>query len=224
MKSIISTIAGLAAYLFLIFHIAMTAVYLMPNNLIKNRINGFLYGYMEPLFYQNWHLFSPNPGISWTKLLVNCGSDDGQISRTIEPFATIQSNHNRNRMSGRGKLLYVYRNIGDKLFELHQDALQECRHLNRDKVSNSEIFLKDVNSCAKNKRIEFAHSSPMYQKFEPHAKMLCAKHKDGQDKNLTLKGLTITQLHPTKYSKSTVKKDQNVTATLQIPLKSISEK
>jgi hypothetical protein len=54
--------------------------------------------------------------------------------------------------------------------------------------------------------------------------MLCAKHKDGQDKNLTLKGLTITQLHPTKYSKSTVKKDQNVTATLQIPLKSISEK
>ncbi|SFS30615.1 DUF5819 family protein [Marininema halotolerans] len=51
---------GLLMVIF-IFHFAITAFYLTPDNGMKTKWWDPLQRYMDPLFSQNWKLFAPNP-------------------------------------------------------------------------------------------------------------------------------------------------------------------
>lgn len=110
-----------------ILHVTMTILYLSPPNLLKLTTERWVHAYMAPLFYQDWHLFSPNPGISSTELWIRCKVAGGEWSSWLAPFEEIQSAHYRNRFTGRGKLLYVYRGIGSRLHERYDELAQSCR-------------------------------------------------------------------------------------------------
>ena len=47
----------------LAYHLGMTLIYLSPPNLLKQELGARAERYMGTLFYQNWHLFSPEPGM-----------------------------------------------------------------------------------------------------------------------------------------------------------------
>lgn len=109
-----------------IFHATMTILYLSPPNLVKLATEKVVHAYMAPLFYQDWHLFSPNPGISSTELWVRCKAPREDWTQWLSPFEELQAAHYRNRFTGRGKLLYVYRGIGGRLHERVDELVHEC--------------------------------------------------------------------------------------------------
>lgn len=110
----------------LAFHFLMTAVYLSPPNLLKRDLGRFAWRYMSPLFYQNWQLFSPNPGISSTKLAIRCSSPGTGWGEWQDPLAELYPKHYRWRISGYGKVIYVYRDVGMSLNRLVREKLVEC--------------------------------------------------------------------------------------------------
>jgi hypothetical protein len=61
----------------LVFHFGMTLIYLSPLNPPKAKSLGFVRSYMEPLFWQRWELFAPNPIMDNRYTLVSCRLDDG---------------------------------------------------------------------------------------------------------------------------------------------------
>lgn len=109
-----SYLIAVAALVALGGHVLLTLVYLSPPNIAQEHIGAVAQSYIKPLFSQRWHLFSPNPGVSTRKLGVRCESDDAW-SEWFDPTEDLIAQHNANRFSGVGKLLYVYRAVGDDL-------------------------------------------------------------------------------------------------------------
>lgn len=108
-------------------HVLLTLIYLSPPNIAQEHLGGVAERYMKPLFHQNWHLFSPNPGISTRKLAVRCQSDEDQWSDWFDPTEALIAQHNANRFSGVGKLLYVYRAVGDDLRKHIEKRMTQCQ-------------------------------------------------------------------------------------------------
>ena len=107
--------ASLAALLVLGGHLMLTLVYLSPPNIAQERLGALAKRYMQPFFQQSWHLFSPNPGISSRKLAIRCQADAAPWTEWFDPLEGLVAEHYRRRISGLGKLLYVYRAVGDDL-------------------------------------------------------------------------------------------------------------
>ena len=125
-------ILGLLILLICSFHVVMTLLYLAPPNMFQGATQPLVARYMSPLFTQNWHLFSPNPGLTSDELWIRCNAKgtpdkDGQWSQWLDPFQGIREQHYANRMTGTGKLLYVYNGIAKELNEDLQASLASCR-------------------------------------------------------------------------------------------------
>lgn len=108
-------------------HLGATLVYLSPPNVAKEHFGSTADAYIKPLFYQNWHLFSPNPGISTRKMAIRCGGDNGQWSEWFDPLEGLTAEHYESRMSGVGKLLYLYRAVGDDLRRRTKKKMEACQ-------------------------------------------------------------------------------------------------
>lgn len=108
-------------------HLFSTLVYLSPPNVAKEHFGELADAYMRPLFYQNWHLFSPNPGISSRKLAVRCGAAEEPWGEWFDPLEGLVAEHYENRVSGTGKLLYVYRAVGDDLRLKMKKKMATCQ-------------------------------------------------------------------------------------------------
>jgi hypothetical protein len=65
----------------LVFHFAITCLYLTPLNPIKIALLPYLSEYTQPLFQQRWDLFAPNPIVDTRMLLIACRvkSEGGEI-------------------------------------------------------------------------------------------------------------------------------------------------
>lgn len=122
MKEIFLGLIGTAVA---IAHGAMTVLYLSPPNLLSNQAIGVVKSYMQPLFYQDWHLFSPDPGFSTTQLWMRCGQDESW-GPWFDPFSKLLEEHYATRVTGRGKLLYVYNGIGRGLYEAMGAQQKAC--------------------------------------------------------------------------------------------------
>lgn len=118
------------------FHVLMTLVYLSPSNLLKLSLGEFAYAYMNSLFYQNWHLFSPNPAISSTKLAIRCIDENGHPTAWKDPFASLLEAHQKTRWTGRGKVLMHFHDIADSLKLSLQENSADCHG---DACSASEV-------------------------------------------------------------------------------------
>ena len=93
-------------------HIGMIAVYLSPPNLLRRSIGLAADSYIGILFYQNWHVFSPTPGITSTKFAVRCRAEGSGWSDYFDPVERMYAAHYRSRVLGYGKVLYVHREVG----------------------------------------------------------------------------------------------------------------
>jgi hypothetical protein len=113
-------ISGLAFHLFMIF------VNLGPPNLLKLHFGPFAHQYMHRFFYQNWHLFSPNPAISSSKFAVRCADDEGQWSSWKDPFAGLQERHQLTRITGYGKVLMLFGDIAHSLKQAASAGMKPC--------------------------------------------------------------------------------------------------
>ncbi len=108
-------IAGALGALLLGFHLLMIATYLGPPNLVQYHLGSFAFRYMHNIFYQNWHLFSPNPGINSVKFAVRCADAKGQWSNWKDPFAGALHRHQLTRITGYGKVLALFDDIAQSL-------------------------------------------------------------------------------------------------------------
>src|SRR5712692_339797 len=107
-------------------HLLMTAIYLSPANLLKKGLGRAAYSYMLPLFFQNWHLFSPYPTINSTKLAVRCRKAGQGWSSWRDPLDDLYAKHYHYRISGHGKLIYVYGEIAIALDREFNRKRAEC--------------------------------------------------------------------------------------------------
>lgn len=122
-----SIVVSVAALLALGAHLMLTLVYLSPPNIAQERLGELARSYMVPLFRQNWHLFSPNPGISTRKLAIRCQGEGEEWGEWFDPLEGLVQEHYADRLSGVGKLLYVYRAIGDDLRVELAERTAACR-------------------------------------------------------------------------------------------------
>lgn len=108
------------------FHLAAIAVYLGPDeSLLKQRFGRAAYNYVEPLFYQNWHLFSPNPGVRSNRMLFRCHSP-GQTSGWLDPMASARDAFAVNRLNGVGRVLNIQHSVADDLLKFIVEKGKTC--------------------------------------------------------------------------------------------------
>lgn len=120
---------------FLFFsHIFSTCVYLLPNNYLKKYIGRYVHAYMDTFFYQNWHLFSPNPGVSYKRIWLKCEYSNAVNNNWIDPLEALQRKHETYRILYYGKLLYYYKDIIDSF---DADIFIQ---------KNEKIILKDISN------------------------------------------------------------------------------
>lgn len=67
---------GVVVSVVFLFHFAMTGLYLLPLNPVKLTWNPYLMRYVDPFFYQNWHLFAPDPVDSSQSVIGKCRVGD----------------------------------------------------------------------------------------------------------------------------------------------------
>jgi hypothetical protein len=93
----------------LMVHTGLTALYLSPENPLRSRVWDTLYGYMDPLFAQNWRLFAPNPVSQHQNLLAKARVKDretGVIRETkwMDITRPIIQNIQTNRLASEGRV------------------------------------------------------------------------------------------------------------------------
>ena len=166
-------------------HILMTLIFLSPDNLIKNNMGKTAFNYMKPFFYQNWHLFSPNPGFSSTKLWVRCKETEGKWSNWQDPFSSIQEDFHKNRLSGKGKLLRVYQQLSKGVVKQYDDIKEKCM-----KEKNDTKFCLNPNNYMKE-----LSSGPAYQLADDITMMLCMEKNKASGYQIK-----VITFFPKKYS------------------------
>lgn len=142
-------------------HLLMTASYLSPPNLLRLSLQDASNKYMPALFSQNWHMFSPDPGITSTKLAVRCKDKVSAWGPWEDPTEQLYRKYYHNRMSGCGKLLILYRYVAVSLYDAHQSIKAETLILRNYDISlmsikkksaiptngNSMVFVAELNGA-----------------------------------------------------------------------------
>lgn len=92
---------------------------------------------MVPIFSQDWHLFSPNPGITFTRIAIKCENQPWH-----DPTESIQKSHRMTRVLGYGKLLSVYEDLSKRVKTSYSQQLEKCA---KEKCSEA-LFLERLRS------------------------------------------------------------------------------
>lgn len=67
----VATVAVVVSVVF-VFHFSMIGLYLLPLNPVKLKLGRYLGVYVDPFFYQDWHLFAPDPIDSSQSVIGKC--------------------------------------------------------------------------------------------------------------------------------------------------------
>lgn len=188
--------AGVAAAALagLCFHLVMTAVYLGPPNLIKMEYGAAVQRYMLPLFYQNWHLFSPNPSVSSTKLVVRC-EQDGAWGDWQDPLEYWYEKHYRYRVTGHGKVIYAIRAVGTDLLNKLSSIQGAC-------LEGYDEVTPAANKLCHLKAKEDVMSTEQFRRSAALAGSVCAITAPGWSMSTGHSDyqLKLLQMFPRKYS------------------------
>ena len=121
-------------------HAGATAIYLSPPNLVKKEMGQIVTAYMNPLFHQNWHLFSPNPGIRSVNFCIRCKPDtEGEWTPWLDPFQKTRKKAHVNPFIGATKLMYVYRFVPESIFRVIDSHIQQATK-NQTELTYGEAF------------------------------------------------------------------------------------
>lgn len=178
-----------------LWHAGMTVLYLAPANIVTNQTLNFVKSYMHPLFYQDWHLFSPNPGFTSIQLWIRCGLDD-HFGPWFDPFARLQHEHYATRITGRGKLLYVYYNLPRGLDESFDKEKDQCYTENSKLIGNIDI---DQINCSDDQLIDRVIDSGKFDLTARFASDVChaLRFPFAKPNQIQVKVVSLT---PKKYS------------------------
>jgi hypothetical protein len=182
------TLMKVLIVLILSHHMLVTAFYLSPKNPIKTKLNSYLQKYMGPLFYQNWHLFSPNPGTKFIRLQALCKNEIS--SNWIQPMGNIEKSHQLTRILGSGKVLYYYREIGEDLWNQTTSRFHEC---SKNKIGTQGTVIEECQRQA----IENSQGAFELKRAVLYGKKSCEILKN----NSKLSALKIIRFEPVQYSK-----------------------
>lgn len=136
---------GIIITIFL-FHFTMTAIYVLPFNPIKNKINDFVVAYMEPLFTQNWMLFAPNPLSNNYYVNIQVKDKSKKQSKWMDISTPLYDANHSNRFSPVNKLVrigtstYMQAIQSDELFDKIEQKKIEVNHqqqINKNKEISS---------------------------------------------------------------------------------------
>lgn len=208
-QKIYSLIVIAAGSLVLGAHLVFTFAYLIPENLISQSISRMQPSYFNALFQQNWHLFSPNPGFGDTELWVRCFSDS-RASNWVHPFEEARSDHHRTRVTGIGKLLYVYNNLSSQLLEESQkagiNAAEQCGAGEKSDKSN-------LNLCINKVVIQSILESDHYGTVKRFATDFCKSSLE-RSKGFQVR---IVSTQPKKYSERNTPSEFGSVSNIELP-------
>lgn len=174
-------------------HVLLTLVYLSPPNIAQEHMGVVAERYMKPLFHQNWHLFSPNPGISTRKLAVRCRAGEDEWSDYFDPTTELVARHNANRFSGVGKLLYVYRAVGDDLRKVIEKRMGKCR----ENAAQTPDVVVDCSPDAVMPEIMGTAELDLAVRYGAH---VCEDWGDASGAPITAVQLKLLEFFPIKYA------------------------
>src|SRR5262245_62131817 len=97
-------------------HLIATIVYLSPENPIRQR-SSLLLSYIERVFPQDWHLFSPDPGTTSASLLIRCTRKTGTQTAWLDPVASVIRSGFEHPLGPYQKLSYVYQYVTSDLYD-----------------------------------------------------------------------------------------------------------
>ncbi|QHT46190.1 hypothetical protein M662_06690 [Bacillus sp. SB49] len=89
----------LAGTIFLVFHFTMLGLSVGPNNPVSVTHREAINQYKDPLFYQNWNLFAPEPISKNHKILVKYRTESGEESDWNDISTPILDSNQQNRFS-----------------------------------------------------------------------------------------------------------------------------
>ena len=101
-------------------HVMAIALYLAPPNPLSNSYRAVINGYINPIFAQNWKLFAPDPQPYSLKVFYQCEGDGHWFDPVKETLAEFQGN----RLSHKGKLMYVYNGM---IRSLINKKIDQCK-------------------------------------------------------------------------------------------------
>jgi Family of unknown function (DUF5819) len=189
-------------------HVVFTASYLMPPNPLKNKVSSVVQSYMGNLFYQNWHLFSPNPGIRYSRIEVACSA--GIQAKPEFNWEDIESQkqrvHEATRILGVSKSLQYYRHAGDTLWNRFVAEYQNC------KITNPES-----KECIKSSKTKL-ESSAYFKLIDRYANDFCSR----KDSSPGFK-FRLTRSNPVAFSKRANREESQISETLSFATHSHSE-
>ncbi len=189
-------------------HLLATLVYLAPPNVAKEHLGEAADAYMKPVFYQNWHLFSPNPGISSRKFAVRCGTPDEAWTEWFDPLEGLVAEHYDDRISGIGKLLYVYRAVGDDLRRRMKTKMIRCqKRVLGTAVENEEIdpeSLVDLDgvaeTCSPEALMDELLQTDEFALAIAYSQQVCEQYLEDDAAQLDRLQFKLLEFFPVKYA------------------------
>lgn len=178
-------------------HLLMTVLYLLPANVAKRSLGEKVQAYMEPLFYQNWHLFSPDPGISSTHMVVRCQNEDGQWTSWLEPNKPLQDRIDRNRVSSFTKLIYVYRGIPTGLQRDLNDLVVRCLE---EAQEDPNAAAEAVETCNPRNLAPLMQGSESFELAARYAAMACNAVLQTENQGLSSVQFQVLQFFALQYT------------------------
>lgn len=164
------------------FHMGLTVLYLLPPNPVTKHYQNITHQYMDPIFTQNWNLFSPDPVVYNLKLIYRCEIANSSWSQWQDPISELIKSHQNNRLLFKGKLIYTYHGMYRNLLNKNSNSM---------KASNCDS--KDL-GC-ENKRRQAFSSTPEVKIVNDFVRAVC-KSQFGNDKNQ----FKIVKIYPKKFS------------------------
>lgn len=204
---VLKLIIGLVVAIPTCWHIFATAVYLGPDNLLVAEFNEQVRSYMRPIFTQNWHLFSPNPGITSDVMEVRCKTGEGPWKAWVDPLKNLRDAHYRNRATGRAKLLYVYRQIGSRVSDQYSRTSRACMRKIRSKLKSRRAASTDITpemlaeeKCTMKDLMAEVRNLPDYELASRFALDLCESASENSAADVHAQ-IRLAKVYPKKYTK-----------------------
>ena len=144
----LAVVVGGLGILFVIFHLGMLTIYHGPPSITKLEAGQFAKAYIDPILHQNWHLFSPNPGISHAILGVRCKYTGEDWREWYDPAQPLESEFNSRPISGLGVVLRIYRTPARHLNEAVRTSMNTCleTQFKKETGSKNSPLKRDDNS------------------------------------------------------------------------------
>jgi len=223
-------------------HFSLVVLYLSGPNLAKAALGPTAAEYTRPFFRQNWHLFSPNPGISSRKLAIRCQGDSGPWSEWFDPLEPMFAEFFDARLGGLGKLIFVYRGIADALIEQAASAGKACRAaMARARKASPESTLpagaapdpveepapesiperpsipEDLPECGHGDIAADLIDTPAFEVASRYARAMCEAWLEPEHGGLARYQFKLLEFFPLKYSEREAGVDRRWSRVVELP-------